>query len=63
MTKIVLEGPEDLTTHVRRVGRRVICTAARPGVASSIERTIVQALSPKGPGLPAIGFRIYDQED
>jgi hypothetical protein len=63
MTTIVREGAEDLVIRIRRVGRRIICTTDRPGVASSIERTIIKALAPKSDGPSAIGFRIYDQEE
>ena len=45
MTKIVREGLEDITIRIRRVGRHVICTTDRPGIASSVERTIIETLS------------------
>jgi hypothetical protein len=63
MTTIVREGDEDIVIKIRRVGRRVICTTDRPGVASSVERAIIKALTTKSDGPSAIGFRLYDQID
>lgn len=62
---IIRAGDEDLTLHVRRIGRFVVVVTERPGIARSVERAIVGFLAPPAGTQklePAIGFRAIMDE-
>lgn len=50
---------EDMEVHIRRVGRRVIISTERPGVARAIERQLIESMTQQDQK-PAIGFHIEE---